>query len=115
FGSADAEDVEGEYAVVAGGVSAVIDLAPSKIMLGGGIFNAAADFRGTIFGVPFDSDVSLTGILFDGRWDYTFEGGFYLGVGLHLGIGAASGTLTEGADTATGSLFMLYVPLGFTF
>ncbi|MCZ6748935.1 MAG: DUF2380 domain-containing protein, partial [SAR324 cluster bacterium] len=69
FFSADAEDVEGEYAVVAGGVSAVIDLAPSKIMLGGGIFNAAVDFRGTFFGVPIDSDVSLTGILFDGRWD----------------------------------------------
>ena len=107
--------VDGDYSMLAVGVDYVFDLEEWKILLGGGLFNASADVTGTIGGTPVKSDASVTGLIFDVRADYTFENQVFVGVGLNLGFGTASGTETESADSASGSIFALYIPVGFTF
>jgi TolB-like protein len=111
------QDVDGSFSTVALGVDWVLALGDWKMLLGGGLFNTVTEFEGysPAFLTTFKSDASLSGLLFQIRFDYTFEGGFMLGAGLDLGIGTATGTETEGSDTASGSVLHLYFPLGYSF
>ena len=60
-------------------------------------------------------DVLVAGLLFDGRFDYTFGSGWLVGGGLTIGFGSAKGTETEGDESAEGSVVSLYFPIGYTF
>jgi hypothetical protein len=111
------EEVDGRFRTVALGLDAVVGGGPWRFLGGVGLFRTSAEFQGFSpeLGEFFDSDASLAGILADLRVDYTFAGGLFLGAGLDLGFGSASGTETEGADTATGVMVLFYIPVGFSF
>jgi hypothetical protein len=111
------EEVDGRFRTVALGLDAVFGGGPWRFLAGAGLFRTSAEFQGFSpeLGQFFDSDASLAGLLLDLRLDYTFDGGLLLGAGFDLGFGAASGTESEGADTATGTMLLFYVPVGFSF
>ena len=111
------EEVDGSFSTIALGVDWVLGLGDWKMLLGGGLFRTSTEFEGysPLFATTFKSDASLGGLLFQIRFDYTFEGGFMFGAGLDLGVGTATGTETVGSDSASGSVLHLYFPLGYSF
>lgn len=111
------EEVDGSFATISIGLDAVFAGGGWRMLLGGGLFTSSAEFSGFSpeLGASFDSDATVSGILFNLRGDYTFEGGFLVGAGLDLGFGSASGTETQGADSASGTILQIYFPIGFSF
>jgi TolB-like protein len=111
------EEVDGSFSTVALGIDWMLPLGGFKMLLGGGLFSTSTEFEGLspADGLTHKSDAKVGGILFQIRFDFTFSGGFMVGAGLDLGLGTATGSETEGADTSTGSIVHLYFPLGFSF
>ena len=111
------EDVDGTFSANTFGIDAVFTTGDFSFLVGGGLFSSSATFEGTIVetGAFVESDAAVSGILLNLRFDYTFPVGLFLGAGLDLGFGSASGQETEGTSSASGGLVLFYIPIGYTF
>jgi hypothetical protein len=115
--STSLQTVTGSFRMAAVGASGVLSTGEVTGLLGVGLFAAAADWEGfnNALGRDVETDATLVGVLATLRGDYTFRNGFFIGAGVDLGAGAVGGQEGSDADSPTGTLIVLYLPLGWTY
>jgi hypothetical protein len=107
----------GTFYAVEAGAAGVLSEGPFTGLGGIGLAYSSADFTGIAepFGAEIDSSLTLTGAVLTLRGDYTLRNGFFAGIGLDYGLGVVGGKEASGADSAHGTLLLIYLPLGWTY
>jgi hypothetical protein len=107
----------GNFYVVEAGGAGVLSEGPFTGLAGAALTFADAEFTGIVEpeGAELDSSLTLTGAVLTLRGDYTLRNGFFAGLGVDYGLGRVGGDESKGTHSASGTILLIYIPLGWTY
>ena len=110
-------EASGTFYAAEAGAAGVLSEGPFTGLGGIGLAYTRAEFTGIAepSGAGIDSSLTLTGAVLTLRGDYTLRNGFFAGIGLDYGLGTVGGREVTGTDSSSGTILLIYLPLGWTY